>query len=550
MSSWIIRRFLAGVVTVSMAALLPGCTVGPHYHPPTPPTVGSYTPEAPQPTVSTAGPGGESQLFNASADIPAEWWTLFHSPALDRMVREALKNNPTLARATARLTAAQEDLNIRTGSAKYPTVTGNASAQREQVNLASFGVPFPNPKPFTLLNGSVAVSYALDLFGANQRLIEALKAQTAYETWQLQGARLMLTGNVVSTAIHQAEVSAQIDTTQMTLAAERKELDIREKRYEAGGISLAEVQSQRTAVAETQAQLPSLEQALDVVDHELATLMGNTPAEAKVERIRLEDLRLPEELPLSIPSELVRHRPDISASESLLHEASANVGVATANLYPQITLTGSAGGVGTRFNHGGASGILRPPWHNLFTTAELSGRKSAKPLQATTKPKMHTRRRSFRHFRKWPILSVQSIMTQQLSRPPWKLKNKRKRIMKSPRAVSAPAVSANLRFLMPSGSGSRPRRLETQLCPADSEIVQLYSRLWVEAGGTQDSGYLLVVHYILNIRFPRSGRAEVSPIAVLKSSSECTPPSACGSRLQLRFRQRSRAYAYPLRPVG
>ena len=148
--------------------------------------------------------------FSASTDIPAEWWALFQSPALDRMVREALKNSPTLSQATARLTEAQEEVNARTGSTKYPTVTGKASAQREQVNLATFGVPFPNPKPFTLLNGSVAVSYALDVFGANRRLVEALRARAAYQEWQVHAARLMLAANVVTAAIRQAQVRSQL----------------------------------------------------------------------------------------------------------------------------------------------------------------------------------------------------------------------------------------------------------------------------------------------------------------------------------------------------
>ena len=122
------------------------------------------------------------------------------------MVNQALKNSPTLEQATARLKQAQEEVNARTGATKYPTVTGNASVTEEQLNLAAFGIPFPNPSPFTLLNGSVAVSYALDVFGANRRAIEGLKAQRDYEAWQLEGARLMLAGNVVAAAIRQAEI--------------------------------------------------------------------------------------------------------------------------------------------------------------------------------------------------------------------------------------------------------------------------------------------------------------------------------------------------------
>jgi NodT family efflux transporter outer membrane factor (OMF) lipoprotein len=336
-----------------LSGTLVGCTVGPHYHSPAPPTVGSYTREPVQATVQSPGTGGTVQRFTSGTDIPAQWWMLFRSPALDQMVREALSNSPTLLQASDRLTEAQDELSARTGATKYPTVTGNASAESEQVNLKSFGVPFPNPKPFSLLNGSVAVSYALDLFGANRRLIESLDAQVAYESWQMRAARLMLAGNVVSATIRQAELRSQIEISRKMLDTQNKELAISEKRYQAGGVALSDVESQRAAVAQTKAELPPLEQQLAAINDQIALLMGKTPAEAQVESIHLDDLKLPRELPLSVPSSLVRQRPDILAAESLVHKASANVGIATANLYPQITLSGDAGGVGTEFSNGG-----------------------------------------------------------------------------------------------------------------------------------------------------------------------------------------------------
>ena len=339
---------VAGLVTIA------GCTVGPRYHAPAPPTVTAYTPHPlPAETASSGGPAGIAQHFNSSAAIPADWWTAFQSPELNAMVEQALKNSPTLEQATARLRQAQEEVNARTGATKYPAVTGNASVTEEQLNLAALGVPFPNPSPFTLLNGSVAVSYALDVFGANRRAIEGLKAQRDYEAWQIEGARLMLEGNVVAAAIRQAEVRKEIEITQQLLAVEQKELKITEERERAGGISDFDVHSQRTQVAETEATLPPLELQLNTIDDQLAALMGLSPAEAQVAGISPDALHLPAELPMTVPSELVRQRPDIRAAEALLHEASANVGVATANQYPQIVLTGSGGGLGTRFDSGG-----------------------------------------------------------------------------------------------------------------------------------------------------------------------------------------------------
>jgi NodT family efflux transporter outer membrane factor (OMF) lipoprotein len=284
------------------------------------------------------------------------------------MVREALANSPTLAQASARLKQAQEEANARTGATKYPNVSANVSAQREQVNLATFGVPFPSPPPFGLLNGSVAVSYALDLFGGNHRLIESLNAQAEYQNWELEGARLMLAGNVVSAAIRQSQLRAQIDLTKQMLTLQEQQLGIIERRVAAGGIATYNVSQQRTLVGQTRALVPPLEQQLDVVDHQLAVLLGKSPAEAQVEAIDLAKLRLPEELPVSLPSSLVRQRPDIRAAEALMHQASANVGVATANLYPQITLSASGGGIGTSFTSGGPiwsiGGALAQPIFN------------------------------------------------------------------------------------------------------------------------------------------------------------------------------------------
>ena len=353
------RTTMMASISLLIAALT-GCAVGPRYHPPAPPTATTYTP-APQPASTTSAPGnaGGMQRFTSGADVPAQWWTLFQSPALDRMVREALDHSPTLTEAMARLREAQEEANARTGATKYPTVSGNVSIEGEQVNLAAFGIPaarnFPvqNPPPFALLNGSVAVSYALDFFGANRRLIEGLNAQVAYQNWELLGARQLLAGNIVSCAIRQAQLRSQIEVSHRMLSLQEQTLRITGGRYQAGGVSEYDVRSQRTALAQVRASLPPLEEQLDLVNHQLATLMGKTPAEAHVEEIRLDQLRLPADLPVSLPSSVVRQRPDICAAEALLHQASANVGVATANLYPQIVLSGSGGGVGTSFSDGG-----------------------------------------------------------------------------------------------------------------------------------------------------------------------------------------------------
>jgi NodT family efflux transporter outer membrane factor (OMF) lipoprotein len=181
-----------------------------------------------------------------------------------------------------------------------------------------------------------------------------LRAQRDYQAWQQEGARLMLVGNVVAAAIRQAELNREVDLTRQLIALEEGELKIAEQRYAAGGVSEYDLRSRRTLLAQTRAGLPALEQQLKSVNDQIAVLMGKTPAEAHIPTLSLDSFHLPEELPLSVPSSLVRQRPDIRAAESLLHQASANVGVATANLYPQVVLSGSGGGVGTSFVSGGS----------------------------------------------------------------------------------------------------------------------------------------------------------------------------------------------------
>ncbi|HZZ41000.1 MAG TPA: efflux transporter outer membrane subunit [Acidobacteriaceae bacterium] len=362
---------------VAVTLMLPqACTVGPNYHPPAPPAITAYTPQA-QPPVTASGPGaaGESQQLHGSSDLPAQWWALFQSPQLDGMVREALSNSPTLAAATARLTQARQEVRARVGATKYPAVSGNASVAGQQLDLAAYGIPFPNPSPFALLNGSIGITYALDLFGGNRRLIESLRAQADYQQWQLEGARLILAGNVVAAAVRQAQLRAQLDITEQMIQVRQTELRITEARRRAGGVSDSDLRAQRLLLAQTEAALPPIRQQLEIASVQLAVLMGRPPAQAPFPGIAFDSLKLPAQLPLSLPSSLVRQRPDIRAAESLLHQASAGVGVATANRYPQITISASAGALGTSFITGGdiwnvAAGLAQPLYNGGALKAE------------------------------------------------------------------------------------------------------------------------------------------------------------------------------------
>jgi NodT family efflux transporter outer membrane factor (OMF) lipoprotein len=354
-----------------LTAAVTGCAVEPVAAPDTP-AVERYT------LAAVAEP-----RLTPGRDVPARWWTLFRSPALDGLVRRALDGSPTLARASARLLQAQEELGARTGATRYPSVDAKLSANRVDVNPQSLGVQnLPVQTPFNLYLASVGVSYTFDLFGATRNELEALRAEVDHQRHELEAARLMLAGNVVTTAIREAALREQIATTTEMISLQARQLAIVERLEQLGGTARADVAARRLELAQSRAALPELQRQLELVRHRLAVYTGQAPGSAQLPEIRLADLQLPSELPLSLPSELARRRPDIRAAEALLQQAGARVGVATANLYPQITLSATAGSLaanggdllssGSGFYLLGAS-LTQP----LFRGGELQARRRA-----------------------------------------------------------------------------------------------------------------------------------------------------------------------------
>lgn len=356
-----------------VAAALAGCAVGPDYRQPAPPAVASYTAEAlPAGTVGAVGVGGTAQRFVSGGEIPSRWWELYRSEALDRWIREALAGSPTLVAAEATLRRAQEIRRARAGDL-VPSVDGSVSATRQKPSGASLGAPNAQINPFTLYNASVDVSYTLDLFGRTRRELEALQAQVDYQGFQLEGAYLTLASNIVTAALQEASLRGQLQATRDILATQEEQLALIERQFELGGIARTDVLAQRASLAQSRVTLPLLEKRLAQTRHLLAVLAGRFPGDAAdLPEFHLEDFLLPEELPVSLPSSLARQRPDIRSSEELLHTASAAVGVATANLYPQITLSARYGSeaaqIGDLFRPGTAvwgigAGLLQPIFH-------------------------------------------------------------------------------------------------------------------------------------------------------------------------------------------
>jgi NodT family efflux transporter outer membrane factor (OMF) lipoprotein len=323
--------------------VLSACSVGPDFRRPAPPDVKRYTPaELPERTASAPVTAGEAQRLVLGQDIQEQWWNLFHSEALDGLIRQALINSPTLEAAKAKLREAQENWRAKAGSL-YPSVDANASAERQKISGATFGQA-GGISPFNLFNASVNVTYSLDIFGGTRRELEALRAQVDYEGYQVKAAYLSLTSNIVTTVAKEASLRAQIETTREILAIQEKTLELVKKQHGLGGASLSDVYAQYSQLARTKTTLPPLEKELAFTRHQLAVLTGLFPEMAgTLPEFDLDSQRLPLELPVSLPSSLVRDRPDIAASEALLHAACAQVGVATADLYPKVTLTGSYG---------------------------------------------------------------------------------------------------------------------------------------------------------------------------------------------------------------
>ena len=342
-------------VLVLAAAALAGCTMGPDFRAPDPPGVARYTASA-QPDTTVAA-DGVAQRF-AVRDVPADWWTLYASPGLDALVRRALDASPTLAESRARLAQAQEELAARTAATLWPSADLSAGISRNQIDPAAMGFPSaPKTGPFTLYHVGIDVSYTPDVFGGARRERESLEAEVDVRRHELAAAHLALTANVVTAAVRQARLRAQIASSRAILDAQAKQLKIAEDRYALGAIAAVELTNQRALVAQTRATIPPLERDLEQAIHALAVYTGAAPGEAALPAIELADLTLPRDVPLVLPADLVRQRPDIRASEARLHAATAAIGIAEANLYPRFTLSGGLSSDRTRIEDVLGSGI-------------------------------------------------------------------------------------------------------------------------------------------------------------------------------------------------
>jgi NodT family efflux transporter outer membrane factor (OMF) lipoprotein len=379
---------MSGPLAAAAALLLWGCAVGPDFKRPEPPTVSSYSPK-PMPDTTAAAEviGGQGQHFQMGRDIPFAWWALFESPKLNMLVEEALKNSPTIVSAEAALRQAQEEVFAQRGY-YYPTVGAEYDFQRQRVagnvaNTSAPGVqangkvilpqqtpgtpPFTTPIFYNLHTTQLTVGFVPDVFGANRRQVESLQAQADTARFQMEATYISLANNVVAAAIQQASLRAQIDATEKFIAQNAKALEILKNQQKVGYAMRLDVAAQESALAQAKALLPPLQKQLEQTRDLLRALVGKLPDADLEETFEFASLRLPTDLPLTLPSKLVEQRPDVRAAEEQLHSASAQEGVAIAARLPQFNLTGAAGGIATEFyqmfSYGG------PFWSYAFNSS-------------------------------------------------------------------------------------------------------------------------------------------------------------------------------------
>ncbi|MDN5873971.1 MAG: efflux transporter outer membrane subunit, partial [Sinobacteraceae bacterium] len=337
---------MRALVVLASCAALAACAVGPTYRRPAAPTVTSYTAE---PSVgriaaasSVAGPAAGPQVLVSGAAVSPHWWAGFGSPALDQLVNQALAHNPDLSAAKATLEAAQDEVQAARG-AFYPHATLGLGASRTRSSGAAGGGAF-GPSVYNLYTGEVSVGYNPDVFGATRYTVRSQQALADLARDRLDAVRLSIAGNVVATAIDVATLDAEIATLQRTVGDQRQVLDLVRQQYLAGAIARFDVLTQQSLLASSQAQLTQLRQARDTARHLLATLVGEFPAASRgLHSPALASLELPKRLPLSLPTSLVRDRPDILAAEAQLRAANAEVGVAIAHMYPSFNISAAFG---------------------------------------------------------------------------------------------------------------------------------------------------------------------------------------------------------------
>ena len=336
-----------------LALAISGCAVGPNFNPAPAPDVNGYVPgKLASPDPGRGGPRVAGQHFVTGADISARWWSAFKSPLLNQLVKQSVDHNPNLQAAEAAIKVAQYNAQAQRGLF-FPQVTGNSTSSNLLLSNAGtvFGADLGSvpQTTYSLVTNQLTVSFVPDIWGANFRAVENLDAVTEQQLFQLEAAYLALTSNVVTAAIQEASLRGQIAATQRIIAIERNLLDILKRQFGLGQVAQADVLAQEAALAAAEQLLPPLERQLAQQRDLLTALAGQLSAKEIEQKFDLAHLRLPTNLPISLPSRLVDQRPDVRAAEANMHAASAQVGVSIAARLPNILLSANGGSTGYNF---------------------------------------------------------------------------------------------------------------------------------------------------------------------------------------------------------
>jgi NodT family efflux transporter outer membrane factor (OMF) lipoprotein len=347
------------VTSVAAATLLASCAVGPDFKAPAAPDVSGYAKDAMAiRTASTDAPTGQSQRLVVGHDLPKDWWTLFRSKGLNKLIERSLANNPSLQSAIASLRAANQAVYAQEGHF-FPLVTANFSPTRQLTAGPISPVLNSGQNPFNLYTAQVAVSYTFDIWGLNRRTVEQLKALADNQRFQVEAAYLTLASSVALAAINEASLRDQIAAIKEEISINTKMLGILKRQLETGYANRNDVALQEAALAQVVATLPPLQKALQQQRNAMAALVGAYPSDEPRETFHLANLHLPNELPVSLPAKLIEQRPDVRAAQEQLHAASASIGIATANILPTVSI-----GAGGGYTNTVLPGLISAP--NLF----------------------------------------------------------------------------------------------------------------------------------------------------------------------------------------
>jgi NodT family efflux transporter outer membrane factor (OMF) lipoprotein len=331
------------LIAATLLLLLAGCAVGPNFKRPAPPDVADFTSPAVSATAAIPGiAGGDAQRFTQGTDISGEWWALFHSAALTGLIERSLKNNPDLKAARAALSVARENVLAQRG-AFYPSVAASFAASRQRQSGQIAPTLNSNAFLYNLFTPEVTVSYVPDVFGLNRRTVESLQAQAQEARYQMIATYTTLTANVVVTAIQMSSLERQVQVTRQLIDSNTKALEILKYQFSKGYASRLDLAAQESQLAQAAATLPPLAKQLAQLHDLLAALTGRFPAQVPDEKLDLSSLQLQGELPVSLPSVLVKQRPDVLQAEANLHDASAKIGISIADRLPSFPLIANAG---------------------------------------------------------------------------------------------------------------------------------------------------------------------------------------------------------------